>query len=811
MQRTCTLVVFSLLVVVLALPGGVTRSAPMTAPRDSAFGVNSHIATRYPDPSSLNVPAEVLAQAGAGWAREDFQFHRIAPQQAQDQWDWTFHDNAVDELISRGITIIGVLNGPTPGWATPDNPGNDFYPPDPQLFAAFASAVVSRYKGKVFYWEVWNEPDNASYWKPARNDVAYANLLKAAAPAIRNADPNAKILCAGVVSPEPATSFLQTLADNGAWNAFDIISLHPYTDPRSPEDGQIGIAGVGQVRALAERLGAKPIWATEYGWSTGSADRGGNMVSPAVQANYLVRGAALLRAEGVERVIWYNFKDDQAGQGLGLIGLGSGTTDYNARKDAFIAFKTMNEQLAGTTPVGMVDLGQRRTVFDFENFGAWPVGDQPNGSFTQSSAQVHSGGAAAQLNYRFPGGGNDYVVFLPNSAPRIEGGASQLGVWVYGDGSGHALKVWLRDSQGETLQFRLGFVGAGGWQFLAAPITGPVESYNRISGSGNLQLDLPATLQAVVLDDEPDSTSGSGTIYLDDLTAVSGPEAYGVRFQKGGEVVDVLWAPEFAQLTLPSASGQATRVELWGENTPLGTSNGQLSIAVGANPIFLRYVPGTTPLPNPSPSPVPTTAPGGTPTPPSADRRCFDVTGFCISGRIREYWEQNGGLAVFGYPVGPQQAETVEGKTLQVQWFERNRLELHPENARPYDVLLGRLSEERLLQGNRVWQEEPRAAGPQAGCLWFEQTGHNVCDQSPGVGFKTYWERNGLRDPQLDAYGQSLALFGLPLTEPQMETNSSGDTVMTQWFERARFEWHPNNSDQFKVLLGLLGNEVQAE
>ena len=74
----------------------------------------------------------------------------------------------------------------------------------------------------------------------------------------------------------------------------------------------------------------------------------------------------------------------------------------------------------------------------------------------------------------------------------------------------------------------------------------------------------------------------------------------------------------------------------------------------------------------------------------------------------------------------------------------------------------------------------------------------------------TYWQTHGLNDPALDPYGDSLALFGLPLTRPQMVTNSSGDTVLTQWFERARFEWHPNKPDQFKVLLGLLGNELRA-
>src|SRR5258706_15720899 len=75
--------------------------------------------------------------------------------------------------------------------------------------------------------------------------------------------------------------------------------------------------------------------------------------------------------------------------------------------------------------------------------------------------------------------------------------------------------------------------------------------------------------------------------------------------------------------------------------------------------------------------------------------RCFPETGYCIAGRIREYWERNGGLSVFGFPLTPLQRERVEGRSVQLQWFERNRLELHPENAPPYDVLLGRLGAQR--------------------------------------------------------------------------------------------------------------------
>lgn len=200
----------------------------------------------------------------------------------------------------------------------------------------------------------------------------------------------------------------------------------------------------------------------------------------------------------------------------------------------------------------------------------------------------------------------------------------------------------------------------------------------------------------------------------------------------------------------------------------------------------------------------------GLPSIAAAHNQCFPQTGFCLEDPFSDYWESNGGLPVFGYPINAaaDEANSDTGQTYKTQWLERNRFEIHPENAgTPYEILLGLLGKTRLTQLNRG--VEPREAGAIAGCLWFEDTGHNVCDQAQGLGFKSYWQSNGLKIPGLDAYARSLQLFGLPLTSATMETNANGDTVITQWFERARFEWHPNNPDQYKVLLGLLGKEVR--
>lgn len=186
--------------------------------------------------------------------------------------------------------------------------------------------------------------------------------------------------------------------------------------------------------------------------------------------------------------------------------------------------------------------------------------------------------------------------------------------------------------------------------------------------------------------------------------------------------------------------------------------------------------------------------------------RCFPETGFCISGRIREYWEQNGGLTVFGFPITPQHEESIEGVPLQVQWFERNRLELHPEQAQPYDVLLSRLGVDRLVQQERDWFTFAKGA-PRDGCRYFAETSHTICGA-----FLDYFRSHGLDlgQPRISE-AESLALFGMPLSEAADELSTvDGRSYLTQHFERARLEFHPENQPPYNVLLGLLGNEIRA-
>ncbi len=180
--------------------------------------------------------------------------------------------------------------------------------------------------------------------------------------------------------------------------------------------------------------------------------------------------------------------------------------------------------------------------------------------------------------------------------------------------------------------------------------------------------------------------------------------------------------------------------------------------------------------------------------------RFFPQTGCSMSGAFLNYWQTNGGLDVFGYPIGPEQQ--FNGMTIQP--FERTIFELHPENQPPYNVLLSRVGVEALQQQGTDWWTFPKA-DPSAP-HYFAETGHAIDPQ-----FWNYWSSHGpnLGDPGT-SFRESLALFGYPISQPMTMDGPNGETYTVQWFERARMEYHPNNPQPYQVLLGRLGAEIAA-
>jgi hypothetical protein len=176
------------------------------------------------------------------------------------------------------------------------------------------------------------------------------------------------------------------------------------------------------------------------------------------------------------------------------------------------------------------------------------------------------------------------------------------------------------------------------------------------------------------------------------------------------------------------------------------------------------------------------------------DRVFYAPTGFSISGPFRRYWDSLGAnaLQILGYPISGLQVERLnDGKTYTVQYFERVRLEWHPENTgNEFEVLYG-------LLGTAFHKPDAAIAKPattRPGEQYFAQTGHLV--RGP---FLQKWLSTG-----------GLRVHGYPISEELTEVSpTDGRAYLVQYFQRARFEYHPENAGSpYDILLGMLGRQL---
>jgi hypothetical protein len=252
------------------------------------------------------------------------------------------------------------------------------------------------------------------------------------------------------------------------------------------------------------------------------------------------------------------------------------------------------------------------------------------------------------------------------------------------------------------------------------------------------------------------------------------PGVFWYRYGNGGERgAQLLWQFNAAPISVTATCAcTEARLRRWDGALLriLHTDTGSLSVAIpgGGEPVYLEYGPDRTT--------------GG---------QYFRETGHSLGGPFFQYWQRNGGLAQFGYPITGEliESDPTSGRARRVQYFERNRFEYFPENTgTPYTVQLGRLGDDQLRQGGLRWQDAPVKRDTPKECRRFPETKRLLCPP-----FRAYWEKRG-----------GLSMYGLPLTDAFYQNG-----WLIQYFERNRFEYHPENAGTpYEVLLGLLGVEV---
>ena len=166
--------------------------------------------------------------------------------------------------------------------------------------------------------------------------------------------------------------------------------------------------------------------------------------------------------------------------------------------------------------------------------------------------------------------------------------------------------------------------------------------------------------------------------------------------------------------------------------------------------------------------------------------RHFPQTGHTVTGRFLDYWDQHGGLSQQGYPLSEVMHEVSEtdGRVYAVQYFERAIFELHSENQQPNDVLLSLLGVS-TYEGKYPGGAPSQHPNTSPGSVLFEPTGKRL-----GGLFLEYWQAHG-----------GLAQQGYPISDEFEERSDiDGKTYTVQYFERAVFEAHPENTAPNDVL-----------
>ncbi|MDQ3705998.1 MAG: M23 family metallopeptidase [Chloroflexota bacterium] len=232
-----------------------------------------------------------------------------------------------------------------------------------------------------------------------------------------------------------------------------------------------------------------------------------------------------------------------------------------------------------------------------------------------------------------------------------------------------------------------------------------------------------------------------------------------------------------------------------GSNNTTNNSSATAGAASGEGAVVLAQA-SSTPVP---PTRVPPT-PTATLTPYNGDpvsarpapslgpgMRYFTETGHLVSGDFYTFYRGSQKSAdLFGLPLTEAFAQKLPGGGVyMVQYFERARMELHPDLPASQRLQLGALGA-AALEGRTFDRVSPVQST--AARAYFNETGHTIQG-----GFYEFWRANG-----------GLRLFGLPLTE---EIHEDGMTV--QYFERARFEYHPEFvGTPYAIQLSTLGYTV---
>jgi hypothetical protein len=265
------------------------------------------------------------------WDTDDTGWPQLNP--SRGQYNWSALDNWLALARKHNVDVLYTF-GRVPAWAN-NGKGQSVPPTDLADWDAFVRAIATHSKGKIKFWEVWNEPNEPKFWT---GDIpTLVTMAQHAQRIIKSVDPSAIVLTPSATwtTTSPAQWFDQYFAAGGAQYA-DAIAFHGYVGP-TPEGI---VSNLQQIWSVAGKYSINiPIWNTEGSWGIDA-----KIADPASQANFLARYYILQVSQGVQRFYWYAWDGSDGGKNAATESWGT-LWDRNGRHSAANAYGTLRNWL----------------------------------------------------------------------------------------------------------------------------------------------------------------------------------------------------------------------------------------------------------------------------------------------------------------------------------------------------------------------------------------------------------------------------------------------------------------------------------
>jgi hypothetical protein len=306
----------------------------------------------------LSVLLARASELGVKWARVSVNWSTI--EDKHGNYHWTYLDSLLEGLIKEGIEPYLCLNG---GHKT----YTDELPPvvselGMKSWLSFVKLMAGRYANKVKYWEIWNEPNYPSFWKPEPDAGKYVELVKETVFTIREYDQNAVILGGSLARMD--LPYAREIFQKGIGEYIDVLTIHPYNSIpsgsiyeiaypiRTPDYYLPSSHQYKDIRRLLKQYNTDmEIWQAECGYPSAQNSHGWTGTGPwgeNIQAKWLLRRMLTDVANGIPVSAYFSLweyklnPEDRVTNRKGLL-----TLEEKRPKPSFYAYRNLISLIRG--------------------------------------------------------------------------------------------------------------------------------------------------------------------------------------------------------------------------------------------------------------------------------------------------------------------------------------------------------------------------------------------------------------------------------------------------------------------------------